>query len=173
MSVDTDSSTGEVLPPPQNGLLKFTFSGSVTNTITFRSGHKISVPPSEDQSIVAQALKDEILGIVKSLMPHFLENGCEVDRWRLCWDSITPTQNQLICQHPHTSMQNLYLAVGGSFHSYKFLPIIGKYVANVIRGISNGEEKDQAWAWKTTISQDRLKFAHGNVIPKRDLKDLL
>jgi sarcosine oxidase/L-pipecolate oxidase len=114
-----------------------------------------------------------LLEIIKSLMPHFQENGRKVDRWRLCWDSITPTQNQLICQHPHLAMQNLYLSVGGSFHSYKFLPTIGKYVANVVRGLSNGDEKDQGWSWKAAGSQDRLKCAHANVIPKWDLKDLV
>lgn len=162
-----------MLPPPQSGVLKFTFSGSVTNTIAEPSGQKISVPPSRDQSVVPQTLKDEILEIIESLMPYFRKDGREVDQWRLCWDSITPTQNQLICRHPNPSLHNLYFAVGGSFHSYKFLPTIGKYVANVVRGKSNGDEKDQAWAWKTTGSQDRLKCAHANVIPERDLKDLV
>jgi len=173
MFSDAESFAGEVLPPPQSGILKFTFSGSVTNTITVTSEQRISVPPFQDQSIVPQALKNEILDIIKSLMPYFQNNGREVDRWRLCWDSITPTQNQLICRHPNPSMHNLCLAVGGSFHSYKFLPTIGKYVANVIHGISNGDEKDHAWEWKATGSQDRLKCAHANVIPKRDLKDLI
>jgi sarcosine oxidase/L-pipecolate oxidase len=172
-SFKSNSPAGEVLPPPQNGILKFTFSGTVTNTITLASGQRISVPPLQDQSIVPQALKNEILEIIKSLMPYFQKNGRDVNRWRLCWDSITPTQNQLICRHPNPSLRNLYFAVGGSFHSYKFLPTIGKYVANVIRDVSNGGEKDRSWEWKTTGSQDKLKCAHANVIPKRDLKDFV
>lgn len=171
--LESDSQEGEVLPPPRSGVLKFTFSGSVTNTVTVASGQRISVPPSQSQSIVPEALKNEILDIIKSLMPYFHKNGREVDRWRLCWDSITTTHNQLICQHPNPSMRNLYLAVGGSFHSYKFLPIIGRYVANVVQGISNGEEKDRAWEWKTAASQHRLKCSPANVDPKRDLNDLI
>lgn len=105
-------------------------------------------------------------------MPQFEKNGREVDWWRLCWDSITPTQNQLICHHPNPSLCNLYLTVGGSFHSYKFLPTIGKYVANVIQGVSNGGEKDRAWEWKQTGSPEKAEMAHANVIPRREFKDL-
>jgi sarcosine oxidase/L-pipecolate oxidase len=82
-------------------------------------------------------------------MPQLLEGGRTVDTWRLCWDSVRPDKNQLIDMHPHARLSNLYLAVGGSFHSWKFLPTIGKYVVNVLEGVGNGLEKDQAWAWKT------------------------
>jgi sarcosine oxidase/L-pipecolate oxidase len=172
-SSDAYYSSGEVIPPSTRGTLKFTCTGSFTNTIKVASGQSISVPPSQDQSIVPQVLKNEILGIIKSLMPQFEKNGREVDWWRLCWDSITPTQNQLICQHPNPSLRNLYLAVGGSFHSYKFLPTIGKYVVNVIQGVSNGDEKDRAWEWKQTGPPEKPEMAHANVIPRRHFKDLV
>lgn len=29
------------------------------------------------------------------------------------------------------------------------MPNIGKYMLNVLNGISNGPEKDKAWGWKT------------------------
>lgn len=67
-------------------------------------------------------------------------------------------------------MSNLYLAVGGSFHSYKFLPIIGKYVVNVLNATGNGDEKDQAWRWKT--GKETGRGAHEKVIPQRELADL-
>ena len=60
--------------------------------------------------------------------------------------------------------------MGGSFHSWKFLPIIGKYVVNVLNGVSNGEEKDRRWAWKDGRLQGR--GAHEKVVPKRELQDL-
>lgn len=99
-----------------------------------------------------------------------LDNGRLPDYYRLCWDSITPDQNQLITKHPRIG--GLYLAVGGSFHSYKFLPTIGRYVVTVLEDASNGEEKDRAWGWKdwTTISAGR--GAHEKVVPKRELSDL-
>ena len=105
-------------------------------------------------------------------MPSLLENGPDIAYWRSCWDSITPEQHQLITKHPNPSLSNLYLAVGGSFHSWKFLPTIGMYVSNVIEDISNGQEKDQNWAWKQHGWQDgAIKGAHEKVVPTAEFRD--
>ena len=63
---------------------------------------------------------------------------------------------------------NLYLATAGSFHSWKFLPTIGRYVVNVLDGKSNGKEKDDAWGWKRTWER---RGAHEKVWPKGELGD--
>lgn len=97
----------------------------------------------------------------------------EVDYWRLCWDSISPNQQQLITRHPDVErLGNLYFAVGGSFHSWKFLPIIGRYVVNVLDGVSNGEEKDRVWAWKEKKDGKEGRGAHEKVVPRRELRDM-
>jgi sarcosine oxidase/L-pipecolate oxidase len=62
--------------------------------------------------------------------------------------------------------------VGGSFHCWKFLPIIGKYVVNVLEDVSNGGEKDRAWMWKATMSLEKKRGVHEKVIPRRELRDL-
>jgi sarcosine oxidase/L-pipecolate oxidase len=31
----------------------------------------------------------------------------------------------------------------------RFLPVAGKYMCNVLKGQSNGDEKDRAWKWKS------------------------
>jgi sarcosine oxidase / L-pipecolate oxidase len=162
---------GEVIPPPANHLLKYTNSNTFTNTITTETGHKISVPLNQDQHIVSERLKRETEAAMSSkVMPAFT-HGKEADYWRLCWDSFTPTQDWLLCQHPHERLSNLYLAIGGSFHSYKFLPIAGKYMANVLSGRSDGSEKDEAWQWKKDTGGRR--GAHEKTKPKRELRDLL
>lgn len=159
---------GDAQPPPRNKLLKMTLDGSMTNTVTTSTGHKISVPPEQDQRIVSDKLKQETIRQVSSkLMPQFTSR--EPAYWRLCWDAVTPSQDHLICQHPHPRLSNLYLAVGGSFHSYKFLPTIGKYVVNVLQGTSNGREKDEHWAWKTGSAGGR--GAHEKAYPHRELRD--
>ncbi|KAI9817432.1 MAG: hypothetical protein M1827_001042 [Pycnora praestabilis] len=171
MPVVVYGENGEVLPPTKERLLKFTNANTFTNTITTPSGHRISVPPDRDQRLVSENLKQETLRIIiKRVMPQFADR--HVDFWRLCWDSITPSQNQLLTQHPHPSLRDLYLAIGGSFHSYKFLPIIGKYMARVLDGKSNGVEKDRAWAWKSVGWPEGERGAHEKVIPQRDLKDV-
>jgi len=161
---------GEAIPPPaRSRLLKFTNARSVTNSKLTASGHRISVPPDRDQNTVPEKLQRETIDtIVKKLFPKYAQRIPEY--WRMCWDSITPAQDQLITKHPHPRLQNLFLAVGGSFHSWKFLPIIGEYVANVLHGVSNGEEKDRRWAWK--MEKPKGRGAHEKVVPRRELSEL-
>lgn len=158
---------GEMMPPNGERLFKFTNANSFTNYQTLPTGCKISIP-SNDQSHVPRKLKEQSLEIIKARLPQILDNGRLPDYWRLCWDVISPDQNQLITQHPDPRLSNLYFATAGSFHSWKFLPIIGKYVVKVLKGESNGEEKDEAWKWKTKWSD---RGAHEKTLPKSDLYD--
>jgi sarcosine oxidase / L-pipecolate oxidase len=81
-------------------------------------------------------------------------------------DGITPNQDFIISDHPRC--KNLYIATGGSFHGWKFLPIIGKYVVQMLDGTL---EKDlvKRWAW----DRDQKGSAHSNAVPRRELRDLL
>ena len=82
-----------------------------------------------------------------------------------CRDAVTPNQGWIISPHPHS--KNLYFAGAGSFHSWKFLPILGKYVVQMLEGTLD-DEKAQRWAW------DRSNEGAANImyIPARDLKDI-
>ncbi|ETN39989.1 uncharacterized protein HMPREF1541_04264 [Cyphellophora europaea CBS 101466] len=156
---------GEVLPPTDEQLFKFTNSNTFRNTQPHPCGREISVPATDQHSIPA-SLKAESLDIIRQRVPEILADHPEPSEWRLCWDAVSPDQNQLICQHPDPRLANLYLATAGSFHSWKFLPVIGKYVANVLAGRSNGKEKDATWGWKTSFDS---RGAHEKVLPRREL----
>ena len=159
---------GEVIPPNKSGLFKFTNANTFWNTQEHPTGRQISVPAS-DQHKIPPYLDAESIDLIRQRIPRMLSNERRPDEWRLCWDAISPDQNQLICQHPDPRLSNVYFATAGSFHSWKFLPTIGKYVVNVLNGKSNGEEKDKAWQWKTTFAD---RGAHEKVLPKRELSDL-
>jgi sarcosine oxidase / L-pipecolate oxidase len=159
---------GEMMPPNREGLFKFTNANTFTNYETVPSGRKLSIPLSQDQSYAPDKLKEQSMKIIEQRLPQILDRGRVPDQWRLCWDVISPDQNQLITQHPDPRLSNLYFATAGSFHSWKFLPIIGKYTVNVLNGESNGEERDQAWKWKSTWSN---RGAHEKTLPRADLKD--
>ncbi|PYH82230.1 nucleotide-binding domain-containing protein [Aspergillus uvarum CBS 121591] len=162
---------GEVIPPTADGILKFTTASSFTNTIRTASGHEISVPVP-DQLTVPQKLQEAHLKEIRPRLPELLDQGRRQPEWyRLCWDAISPSQHPLITRHPDSRLASLYLAVGGSFHSYKFLPTIGQYVVNVLQGVSNGPEKDEAWAWKTI--QPSEKGVHEKLIPTTEYRDLV
>ena len=75
---------------------------------------------------------------------------------------------------PHTRCSNLYIATAGTGNAWKFLPIIGDHVARMIYEPEqwvNGDDGVFAkmWHWdrKMEDSEDE------DVIPKRDLQDLL
>lgn len=124
-----------------------------TNTVTTASGRRITAPSKSKQMHVPLKLTQESEKIIKNSMPQWT-NDRSPDRWRICYDAVTPTEDWVLSQHPDDRLQNTYIAVGGSFHSYKFMPNAGKYILNVLSGTSNGEEKDRAWKWK---SEDELK----------------
>jgi sarcosine oxidase / L-pipecolate oxidase len=159
---------GEVMPPNKDRMFKFTNANTFWNMKKHISGDEISTP-EHNQAAISDKLKAESIEIIRQRVPKMLEDGREPDEWRTCWDAISSDQNQLICKHPDSRLSNLYFATAGSFHSWKFLPIIGKYVVNVLNGKSNGSEKDAAWQWKTSFD---ARGAHEKVKPRRDLADL-
>lgn len=165
--------SGDCQPPPANQLLKLTWAPSLTNTITTASGHRITAPPDRDQHVVSHRLKQETRkAIAHQLLPRYTRDRPE-EYWRLCWDTVSPSQDHLIARHPNPRLNNLFLAVGGSFHSYKFLPTIGKYVVNVLNGKSNGNEKAAHWAWKTNVyGLEKSRGAHEKAPPVMELRDM-
>lgn len=59
-------------------------------------------------------------------------------------DATTPTHDFLIAPHPHS--EGLFLATGGSFHGWKFLPVIGDYIVAMMEGTLEAEYAAR-WAW--------------------------
>jgi sarcosine oxidase/L-pipecolate oxidase len=152
----------DIIPPSQlKRTLKINdLQTEVVHSTTTRSGKKITVPPRMVQAHVPEGLKKESAEVMRKAMPHFTSTHTP-SRWRICFDAVTPTEDWLLCRHPHESLDNVTIATGGSFHSYKFLPVAGKYVAKVLQGESCGEERDRAWKWKTEaerISGGGLEF---------------
>ncbi|KIV85668.1 hypothetical protein PV11_01335 [Exophiala sideris] len=142
---------GEVMCPNRERWFKFTNANTFMNTRPHPvTGQDISVP-ALDQKSVPRALQKQSIEIIRQRVPEILDNG----------------RNQLITRHPDPRLANLYLATAGSFHSWKFLPNIGKYVVNVLNGKSNGQEKDEAWAWKRTWTER----GDEKVLPKGQLAD--
>jgi sarcosine oxidase / L-pipecolate oxidase len=95
------------------------------------------------------------------------EKQFDFDRYRFCWDAISRDDNFFITKHPAT--EKLYLATIGSFHSFKFLPIIGKYVVKMLNGDLDDEHK-RRWAWDREMDGG----SEGHVYwPKRDWADVV
>lgn len=121
---------GEIIPPDNsnsntssNKLMKYANSRSgIINTVPVNpsspAGARISVP-ADDQYHIPECLKRETKAMISDrVLPDFAR-GKEPDYWRICWDAQTPTEDFLICKHPEKKLEGLYIATGGSFHSYK------------------------------------------------------
>lgn len=142
----------------------------VLNYTTTPSGQRISAPlRGLDQSRIPPHLRIQSEQVISAALPHFTSHHTPA-RWRICFDAVTPSEDFLICVHPHPKLTNLVVATGGSFHSYKFLPIIGRYVAKVLSGEGCGEEKDRTWGWKGREERMRgggLEFGRKEGIARR------
>lgn len=82
-------------------------------------------------------------------------------------DAVTPSQDWIIS--PHSKSKGLFIAGGGSFHSWKFMPVLGQYVVRMLLD-ELPEEHAKRWAW------DRPEGASNGALPEyipaRDLKDI-
>ncbi|KAL4945117.1 hypothetical protein BDV06DRAFT_231820 [Aspergillus oleicola] len=161
---------GEVIPPTPSGVLKFTSTTSFKNTVSTSTGHSISIPV-EDQTTAPAGLQKDSIASVRYRLPQLLDNGRKPDYYRLCWDSISASQHPLITRHPDDRLSNLFFGIGGSFHFYKFLPTIGRYVLNVLEGRSNGDIMDKAWKWKSAEENER--GVHESLVPKHEYRDFI
>lgn len=80
-------------------------------------------------------------------------------------DGVTPNQDFIITEHPHS--KDLFIAAGGSFHGWKFLPIIGRYVVDLLDGKLE-KSLEKRWSWDRPDEGS----AHGDLLPQKELKDL-
>jgi len=78
---------------------------------------------------------------------------------------MTPYQHPLVDQAPNT--RQLYLAAGGSYHSFKFLPNFGDMVVRRLRGQTGSNTLEdrllERWGWER--SRENIAV-HKSVIPK-------
>ncbi|KAI2628453.1 sarcosine oxidase [Hypoxylon sp. NC1633] len=133
------------------------------------SGQEISVPPLSHAERMTwtgdlpDALKAKSAGVRDMLFGDAVK-GMTPESYRLCWDSATPDEDWIISPHP--AAKNLYIAAGGSFHAFKFLPVIGKYVVQMLHG-ELSEEHMRRWAWDREFTPILTTYT-----PRKDLRDV-
>ncbi len=67
---------------------------------------------------------------------------------RICWYTDTPTSDWLIDYHP--KYKGLFVATGGSGHAYKFMPVIGDRIVDILLGHERDELSTllrRKWKW--------------------------
>ncbi|KAM5485554.1 hypothetical protein McanMca71_006280 [Microsporum canis] len=161
---------GESIPPSSAGLLKCTHELSFTNMVHHDRLHRqISTPPEDPlystwTHDVPSQLKNEVQSVKNMLYGQHVGNLIP-EFYRMCWDAVTPNQDFIICAHPHS--ERLYIVSGGSFHGWKFMANIGRYVEKMVKGELD-PESSQRWAW----DRSNEGGACAVYLPSRDLQDI-
>ena len=144
---------GEAIPPTLDGRLKFCVDVSFMNTsLHAKSGQNISAPPDQPdqaQHTISQNLKNECFRVVKGIYGRELENA-QFDSFRICWYDYsiycTDSTSNILFRDGFTPNQDFVISSGGSFHGWKFLPIISDYVVQLLDEPLE-EDLVKRWAW--------------------------
>lgn len=135
-----NASTGMFLIPPHNNVLKIARHGygyanfkSIPYPEKPHSGEtiEVSLPRTKQDDPDMQIPKegqDACRQFLGQVLPQMKDRAWT--HTRVCWYTDTPTGEWLIDYHP--KYQNLFVATGGSGHAYKFVPIIGDRIADVM-----------------------------------------
>lgn len=150
---------GYYFPPQKDGIFKMAHSHFLVNTKRDRrTGVSTSIPhtfvehPEDGLPPVIEATMRRNL---RRVLPELADRPFSFTR--LCWDADTADRHFLVSPHPQH--QGLYVAAGGSAHGFKFLPVLGKYVADLLeRKLEAGIQ--QAWRWRPGQVVNQKDLAH-------------
>ena len=147
-------------------------------------GRSISSPPPThdyNQWKVPGPLKQDIVES-RNLWYGPESADWEMTKHRICWlvplcgmsiailtfkrDAFTTTSDFIIS--PHSASKGLYIATCGSFHGYKFFPVLGKYITQMLEGELSPELVER-WAWDRQRSDSSQNVEY----PNSEMKHLL
>ncbi|EXJ94141.1 hypothetical protein A1O1_02534 [Capronia coronata CBS 617.96] len=159
---------GYFFPPGPDGVFKMAHSQFITNTRRDpHSGIRTSIPhtfhanPSDDLPLeIERTMRTNL----RRVLPDLADRPFTYTR--LCWDADTPDRHFLVTPHP--DHEGLFLATGGSAHGFKFMPVLGRYIADMLEGKLEPEIA-KAWAWRPG-QQAGTNLAH--LDPETELADL-
>ncbi|KAI8903570.1 FAD dependent oxidoreductase [Gorgonomyces haynaldii] len=118
--------------------------------------------PSSDTPLPVEALL-HFRRFFDKCFPYL--NQLDIAKTRMCWYTDTFDGDFLITRYP--SNPNIVLATGGSGHAFKFAPVIGRIVVDVIMNRTSAET--QKFGWRTQQSKSDCARAPE---PRKDLGDV-
>ena len=109
--------------------------------ITRWSAEKLTAIPSTALEVVK--------GFVAEYVPEVLEHKIPLIQSRLCWYNDSFDNNLVVDRVP--SKKRLMVATGRSGHGFKYLPVLGRWIVDIIEGKErNGSDAEVArrWGWR-------------------------
>ena len=170
-----NESTGMFIIPPRNNVLKVARHGygyanpsSIPHPEHPGSGERIEVSlPRTKVDDPNLSIPPEGLAACRSFLARCIPSlsSRPFTQTRICWYTDTVHSDFLVDYHPH--YPNLFVATGGSGHAWKFLPVLGERVVEILLG---GEASDELgrvlrgkWAWPRETDTEGVGRGDGHV----------
>jgi sarcosine oxidase / L-pipecolate oxidase len=139
---------GFFFEPNKEGRIKFCneFPG-FTYKVTLPSGRSTSRPRSHAQhpgDTIPAKSRGEIRALITKTVPQFKHRPFVEEK--VCWCTDTMDRKWLIDVHPQHP--RLILATGDSGNAFKMLPVIGKYIGDVVEGRPLDPVIKDTWRWR-------------------------
>lgn len=156
---------GLMFPPQEDGIIKLGACQFATNFVD-KSGPSLPRYRCDNpRDPIPKPVEHCMRNFVRQLAPELADREWS-NRW-ICWDADTKDRHFLIDRHPEHP--GLSLAVGGSAHGFKFLPVVGGYIADMLEGKLDVQAQ-QKWRWRPEIEESMANDPH--TLPLLDLNDL-
>ncbi|KAI1408279.1 FAD dependent oxidoreductase [Hypoxylon sp. FL1857] len=155
------------LPLTEDKRLKWWGQTLFKNTQTLPSGRQVSAPPASSdyaQWVIPDSLIKDV-ELANRFTFGKLGESWSIQQHRICWDAFTPSDDFIISPHP--AAKGLYIATCGTFHGFKFFPILGKYVIRMLEGTLEPNLQER-WAWDKEIPD----VSTNRYWPTKEFKDL-
>ncbi|KAL6237967.1 hypothetical protein BDW75DRAFT_52536 [Aspergillus navahoensis] len=136
-------------PTPGTNILKLARHGYgyATEVRSAATGRIISGPKRDSSNAATGYLPDDADAALRDGLRRFFPSLGDRP-WsnrRLCWYTDTPNGDFIIDRHP--TLDGLFVATGGAGHAFKFLPVLGKYIADCFENRAPSELR-QKWRLK-------------------------
>lgn len=140
----------------EEGWFKIGYRGvKYTNPIDQHDGVERSVPitrwtPDKSGGPTLTAAPAQALSVIKRFLhdylPELAEAGLDISYTRICWYNDSFDNHLVIDRLPGTG--GVMVATGDSGHAFKYLPIIGDRVVDVMEGKGLERACMRAWRWR-------------------------
>jgi sarcosine oxidase/L-pipecolate oxidase len=140
---------------PSKKLILYLRGNRYTNPVVQADGKERSTPITRwttDATITAVPLT--ALRVIKKFvaqnLPELNEHNIPIIKSRLCWYNDSFDNHLVVDRVP--SRKNLMVATGGSGHGFKYLPVLGKWIVDIIEGkelVGAEREIQRRWQWRS------------------------
>lgn len=143
-------------PVDDQGWMKIGYRGTkYTNPKVQADGKKRSVPatrytPQDKVTQIPQKAMQIFKHFLGEYLPEMAENGINIELTRLCWYTDSFDNHYVVDDLPGQDV--VMVATGGSGHAFKYLPVLGKWIVDIMLGVDLGRALVQKWRWRSLPS---------------------